>query len=339
MTDSRPSAPRVRSSARDERTPTFHEMPLGGTAVRIAEYSLPAAPGEPSAPGLVSDGTAPPAAPVFAAVHGFRGDHHGFEQIAFAAGGTWLVPDLPGFGMTGPFRDGTPHSAQGLARVVEPLVRFTAAEHPGRPVVLVGHSFGSVVASRAAESLSRLHAEGLLAGAVLVNPISVPALTGTPRIATAASELYYLLATRLPKPLGLPLVRSRLITDTMSVMMRTSADRGVRRYIDEQHRAYFAGFADRQALAEAYASSIEDSVLEAAGGLRLPVLLVTGEKDAFGTPATQEALAEALPEARLSEIPGVGHLVHYEEAEAAARAILEFAAGLPSTGDTAEARA
>ncbi|MCB4207561.1 alpha/beta fold hydrolase [Arthrobacter sp. UM1] len=330
MSLSNSSASRIRSSARDERTPVFHEIPLGGTRVRVAEYRLPA-PASASADG-VSEWPAEDS-PVFAAVHGFRGDHHGFEQIAFAAGGTWLVPDLPGFGMTGPFRDGTAHSAQGLSGIVEPLARFAAAEHPGRPVVLVGHSFGSVVVSRAAQAVSRLHEEGVLAGAVLVNPISVPALTGTPRIATAASELYYLLATRLPAPLGLPLVRSRLITDAMSLMMRTSSEPAVRRYIDEQHRAYFAGFSDRQALAEAYASSIEDSVLEAAGGLRLPVLLVTGERDAFGTPATQRALASALPEARLEEIPGVGHLVHYEEADAAARAVLAFAA------DLAEARA
>ncbi|GAA1348371.1 alpha/beta hydrolase [Falsarthrobacter nasiphocae] len=303
-------------ASRPEATPVIRDVAAHGATVRVFEYELP--PRE-SASG----------APVFLGVHGFRGDHHGFEQIVLRTGGTWLVPDAPGFGASTPMSDGTEHSAEGYASAYAKVLADTARRFPGRPVVLVGHSFGSVVVSRLLSPGARQDGAddaGLAAvkAAVLVNPISVPALEGTPRAATLAAEAYYAAATRLPGWLGKPLVRSRLITDSMSVMMRTSTDREMRRYIDEQHRAYFAGFASRDVLAEAYASSIRDSVRECAGAFTLPTLLVTGSRDAFGTPETQARLAALMPQARVHEIAGVGHLIHYERAGEAAEAIAAF---------------
>src|SRR5699024_10238991 len=51
----------------------------------------------------------PPGAPQLLAVHGFRGDHHGLELIVdgLTPYEIW-VPDLPGFGVSGPLPD-APH--------------------------------------------------------------------------------------------------------------------------------------------------------------------------------------------------------------------------------------
>ena len=299
----------ILSSAADERAPRVLESSFRGATVRTFVYDLPPR-GD--------------AAPVFLGIHGFRGDHHGFEQLVFRTGGTWWVPDAPGFGASTAMTDGTGHDAAGFAALIPELLSQIRQSHPGRPIVVVGHSFGTVVLSRAAAALESA------AGTVLINPISVPALEGAGRLGVAAAGLYYRVATTAPAGWGLPLLRSRLITDAMTVMMRSSRDAAVRRYINEQHRSYFAGFQSREVLAEAYASSIEDSVRDRAADFTGPVLLITADRDAFGSPETQRALAALMPDARIHEIRGVGHLVHYEAAAEAAEALLRFTAEVTS---------
>lgn len=58
--------------------------------------------------------------------------------------------------------------------------------------------------------------------------------------------------------------------------------------------------------------------------MSLPVLVITGEEDSVIPPAEAEALAEAIPGARLVTIPGSGHLPPIEQPEAMTRALEEF---------------
>ena len=62
--------------------------------------------------------------------------------------------------------------------------------------------------------------------------------------------------------------------------------------------------------------------------LRVPTVVIAGERDAKFR-ALAERLASTLPEARLQIVPGAGHAVHLEAAEAVARAV---------TGDVTAAR-
>jgi pimeloyl-ACP methyl ester carboxylesterase len=310
----------IRPGTREGRTPGIIERAFRGATVRVFAYDLP-----PQHLPAVSPGDTGDSAPVFLAVHGFRGDHHGFEQIVFASGGLWWVPDFPGYGASTRMPEGHQHDAETFSDLLMELVVAARAEHPGRPVVVVGHSFGTVVVSRAA---GRLCAQGGADAVILINPISVPALEGASAVATGAATLYYRVSQALPRAFGLGLLRSKLITQAMTVMMRTSPDSAVRSYIDEQHRAYFAGFQDSSVLMETYLSSIRDSVRERASEFAGPALLIAGGEDAFGSPATQKALADLMPSARLVMIDGVGHLIHYEAADAAATAIRSFLGGV-----------
>ncbi len=54
------------------------------------------------------------------------------------------------------------------------------------------------------------------------------------------------------------------------------------------------------------------------------MLLIAGEKDEIAMLADQHKLAARLPDGRLEVIPGVGHLIHYETPEPAARYIRRF---------------
>ena len=67
-------------------------------------------------------------------------------------------------------------------------------------------------------------------------------------------------------------------------------------------------------------------VEEALGGLSLPVMLISGEKD----PAFQKAVksAAAIPGARWVPLPGVDHNETFYRVEASAPAIIEFLAGV-----------
>jgi YbgC/YbaW family acyl-CoA thioester hydrolase len=67
-----------------------------------------------------------------------------------------------------------------------------------------------------------------------------------------------------------------------------------------------------------------DSTSLLPGLVGLPTLVVVGQEDVITPPAISEAMAAAIPEARLVEIPGAGHLPCVEQPVPTTRAILKF---------------
>jgi 3-oxoadipate enol-lactonase len=59
-------------------------------------------------------------------------------------------------------------------------------------------------------------------------------------------------------------------------------------------------------------------------GIGVPVLVLVGEEDQVTPPTDAEAMAEALPDARLVRVPGAGHLLPLERPEAVAGELLSF---------------
>lgn len=254
-------------------------------------------------------------APAIFMVHGFRGDHHGLLRIIEALPAhRVLVPDLPGFGQSEPL-DGTHDVAAYAAFVRSSMDRLAL----GPQTVLVGHSFGSIIAARAAAD-----APGAFNALVLINPISAPALEGPSRIATRLAELYYRLGAALPERAGQAVLRNRMIVRAMSELMAKTRDRPLRRWIHAQHRAYFSAFASREVVLQAFTASISATVRDSAALLHLPVLLIAAEKDDLGSVQTQQELAALMPDSSLVVLPEVGHLVHYEAPDAAAGHISDF---------------
>jgi pimeloyl-ACP methyl ester carboxylesterase len=58
--------------------------------------------------------------------------------------------------------------------------------------------------------------------------------------------------------------------------------------------------------------------------LGIPALVVVGAEDTLTPPADSEAMASAIPGARLATIPGAGHLAPMERPGAVAAALSEF---------------
>lgn len=259
---------------------------------------------------------------VILAVHGFRGDHHGLIRLVEQLPGyTVIVPDLPGFGVSTPLAavTGHPapgHNAEGYAEVISAL---RADLELSQDTILLGHSFGSIVA---AGYLAK-HPEDF-AQLVLINPICEPALEGNQALMSRAASLYYTAGAVLPAKLGEGLLRSRLITDLTSLAMLKSKDPAMRAYVFDQHRRYFSGFTSRATLREAYAASITQTVRDVAARVSQPTLLVVGERDELGSIRAQRALERAFPRGVMRVIPHVGHLIHYEKAPEAGALISDF---------------
>lgn len=57
------------------------------------------------------------------------------------------------------------------------------------------------------------------------------------------------------------------------------------------------------------------------GGISVPTLVVVGSHDALTPPDEARAMAERMPDARVIEIPGAGHLPCFEQPDAFARAL------------------
>jgi pimeloyl-ACP methyl ester carboxylesterase len=262
---------------------------------------------------------APDAALTLVAVHGFRGDHHGLEAIvgdllARHPEMAVLLPDLPGFGESEPFRDRR-HDIDAYAAWLAGFLDAVGAD--GRMPVL-GHSFGTIIVSAAL-------ARGLATPrAVLINPIASPALSGPNAIGTRLAIFYYWLGSRLPRRLGFAVLRWRVVTRGMSVFMAKTRDPALRRWIHNQHDLYFGAFANRDVVLDAFRASVSNDVSEYAATIRVPVRLVAAERDDITPVADQHRLVALFPDATLTVLPGVGHLVHYELPERAAAEIAAF---------------
>ena len=251
-------------------------------------------------------------------VHGFRGDHHGLEPVVAQLSGFRIIaPDLPGFGSSAPFPAAT-HSVEGYAAW---LGRFIEELHLTGRVVLLGHSFGSIVSSAAVAG--GLRPDDL----VLVNPIAAPALQGPRGVLTRLAVFYYWSSAKLPKRLGFAFLRNKGVVRIMSVAMAKTKDPALRRWIHAQHDQYFSAFADREVVLESFTASVSHDVSEYADRITMPTLLVGAEKDPITSVKQVRELHARIPGSELVMIPGVGHLVHYETPRAAAEAILPFLGG------------
>ncbi len=242
-------------------------------------------------------------------IHGFRGDHHGLSASAGAlVDYDVLIPDLPGYGKTAELES---HDLESYGRWLLGLV-----SEIGPDVVVLGHSFGSLVVSKAVS-------QGLVAKAiVLQNPIT----TRSDQQRDFANRLargFYAFAIAMGK-LGSAFLRSWLVVQVMSVAMTTSKSAKLRRWIHGQHQRHFSTYRSDRVAHEGFAAASSSSVLDFASAFKLPTLLIAGEKDLIAPLANQIKLQSMIPGAKLEIMDGVGHLTHYESAAEVADAIDKF---------------
>ncbi|SFE12812.1 Pimeloyl-ACP methyl ester carboxylesterase [Actinopolyspora alba] len=295
-------------------------LDVGGSALHYWRYapavSEPPEAGSPEADDP-SGGSAERSHPPMLLLHGLRGTHHGLEPLAAALPEReLLIPDLPGFGDSGPMSTRR-HDVAGYARAVVELLR--RLDHGGERIDLLGHSFGSVIAAAVAAGSPEL-----VRRLVLLNPISTPASHGPSALLARLTSVYYRIGELLPARLGRALLSNRWIVLGASHAMLRSRDPRVRRFVHDSHLRHFSRFHSPALLAETYRSSISDTVADHAAELTVPTLLIAGETDEIAPLAGQRRMRDSLVDARLEVIEAVGHLVHYEAPRHAARSIRRF---------------
>jgi pimeloyl-ACP methyl ester carboxylesterase len=193
---------------------------------------------------------------------------------------------------------------------VEEQADVAAARVPdGEPAIVVGSSFGAVVALE----LLRRH-PGLVAGAVLIEP-PMPASDDAPAApAQFLAEFDRLVATH-GGPAAAEFFLRTVLTDALY-------DR-IPALFQERSKAKWAEIrADSEALI-AYRPRYAE--LRA---IRTPVQLAGGEKSAPYFRPTLDALFAHLPDARIEILRGAGHMLHAEAHRSFHEVVLRFAADI-----------
>jgi pimeloyl-ACP methyl ester carboxylesterase len=238
----------------------------------------------------------------------------------------WAV-DLPGFGRSQPPPRGS-YSVRGhVQAVVDVLERIVAesGEAAGRPVHLLGNSLGGLVSLVVAA-----RRPDLVATLTLISP-AMPVY----RVPRAFSPALLLLL--LP---GMPTVAERRLAGVtpeqqvrgMVSMVFGDPSRIPRERLQqaleemreraEQAWAHRALARSMRGLMTSYLRVGAANAWRMARALRVPTLVVWGDRDRLVDPVLAPRLARTVPDGRLLMLPGVGHVAMLEAPEETARAVL-----------------
>ena len=238
-------------------------------------------------------------------VHGYPLDGAMWSGVARALMTRFRVvkPDLPGRGDTAAASGGT---MDDYADFLEEILKAI-----GAPAGLAGFSMGGY----AALALARRRPERLAALALVDTRAQPDDEAGRAKRDEAIATVR---ATGVAP-----------IADAMTGKLLSPASLGNRDLVDRVRRIMLR---QKPETVEADLTALRDRAdsRPALAGIGIPTLVVVGAEDALTPPADSEAMASAIPGARLTTIPGAGHLAPMERPGAVAAALSDFfAAALP----------
>ena len=237
-------------------------------------------------------------------MHGIGGGREAWGDAGSAtgaalaeAGFSALALDFPGYGLSAPI---DPFDLAGLARSVIALIDALGAG----AAVLVGHSMGGMVAQEVAAL-----APGRVAGLVLAS--TSPAF-GKP----GGDWQRGFLQSRFA-PLDAGLGMAGLAAQLVPAMVAP----GTAPAVIAAAQALMAGVPEatyRSAVSALIAFDRRANL----PAIRVPTLVITGEHDATAPPEVSRRMAERIPGAVCTIVPGAGHLLNLEQPQAFNAALL-----------------
>ena len=253
--------------------------------------------------------------PALVLIHGVVASLHTWDDWmpAFARDYRIIRFDVPGFGLTGPARDGQ-YSAERMIKVLGLLLDYLQVQQ----AVLVGNSLGGYIAWNFA-----LAAPARVSKLVLIDPAGYPMAKVPWMIAAAALPG----ATRL-MPLWMP--RALIAQGIREVYAEPSRIKPgvVDRYYDLSRRP-----GNRRAMMDIFRVLLQVNKLELQGTparvaqIKAPTLLLWGEGDRWISPQHVPLWQRDLPGIQVKTYPGVGHIPMEEIPEQSAADTLRFLQG------------
>ncbi|ANZ39010.1 hypothetical protein BBK82_26000 [Lentzea guizhouensis] len=266
----------------------------------------------------------PDAGPRIVLVHGLGGSHLNWALLApLLAGKARVVAvDLAGHGLTHP--EGRQTTVQANARLLGRFLRHVVEE----PAVLVGNSMGGLI--------SLLHTAqdpDLVTGLVLVDP-ALPMVFGTRPDPTMLSTFFMY---------SVPGLGERFLAKAKTVSPRRQVERVLRLVCADpsgipeelkqasehliEERAKVEGL-DSAFLAAArsvvFTTSKRGACFAAMDKIRVPVFLMSGDRDRLVSVAAARSVARRRPHWRYDEFAGVGHVPQMEIPEVVSERVLEW---------------
>jgi pimeloyl-ACP methyl ester carboxylesterase len=263
-------------------------------------------------------------------VHGLGGASTNWTDLAalLAVRFDGYALDLPGFGRSAPPPRYSIH--RHVQAVVDVLEWIVAQPGPGRgaPVHLVGNSLGGLVSVWVAARRPDLVATLTLISAAMPvyrvpaafdRVITLVMLPGVPALAErrlAGATPEQRVRGLLQMCFGDP---SRVPKERVAEAVQEMRDR------DEQPWAGQALTRSLRGLMTSYLRVGRANAWRMARSVKVPSLVIWGDKDRLVDPALAPRLAAVLPDARLQVQEGIGHLAMLEAPEPTARAVLALA--------------
>ena len=247
------------------------------------------------------------AGPLLLLLHGIGSNSRSFRRQVAELSDTYTTAawDAPGYGRSDDPAE--PFGMQDLADDAAALLDHLGAERAH----VLGHSLGGVVAQ-----LVYHRAPGRVASLILAdtNPGSgsLPEPERSARVRARLQALETLTPRQIAEARAPGLVSPdappELVAELIDIMAEI-------RPVGYRAAAIAMGTSDLRPLVPA---------------IRVPTLVVCGERDRVTPPATAEWLARTIPDARLVLIPGAGHASQQERPELFNAAVREFLQRLPT---------
>jgi magnesium chelatase accessory protein len=238
--------------------------------------------------------------PLILLIHGAGGATQSFRHLfpMLAQDHRVIALDLPGQGFT---QSGARQRA-GLDHMAEDIASLAHAQG-WQPAIILGHSAGGALALRLWE-LGLRAPELVLINAALRNFDGV------------AGFLFPFLARAMAAtPFSANLVSATANRRTVENLIRGTGSRPDPVGIDLYHRL----IRDRGHIEGTLAMMAQwslDGLLASLPQIGADIHLITGAKDKAVPPSVSRDAADRLPQARVTELPGLGHLAHEEDAAA-----------------------